>query len=118
LAVLAANRSPEKTLYVTDTAAEIGHGGTVAGLLEVAKAVFCLEREILPSCHSVMNFGFPTDRSTRPANPQHWLRNRVEGPRQAAVLSATPDGWGFQVLLVGHDKPKTVCDREEKGNVG
>src|SRR5262249_45144488 len=66
-----------------ETASLIGHAGVASGLAELVTASLCLYQQILPP----------------PRGPQYWLRNRIEGPRRAAVCSNSNSGHFLYVIL-------------------
>ncbi|MEA3280605.1 MAG: beta-ketoacyl synthase N-terminal-like domain-containing protein, partial [Thermodesulfobacteriota bacterium] len=82
--------------------ANIGHTGAAAGLASLVKAGLCLYREIIPP---LINYKKPGNnmRSKQafhmPASPQHWLRDKKNGPRRACVCSMTSDGNSMHVIL-------------------
>ncbi|MFM8470097.1 MAG: beta-ketoacyl synthase N-terminal-like domain-containing protein, partial [Limisphaerales bacterium] len=64
---------------------EVGHTGSVSGLVDLAKAALALHTETLPASST--------------AAPQHWLRNRTDGPRHAAITATSVDGNAISVVL-------------------
>ena len=88
-AELASTRSKVETgfdnaISIPSAAAEVGHTGAASGLVNLAKAALALHNEVLPA---------------NAAAPQHWLRNRTEGPRRAAVSATSVDGNAMHIVL-------------------
>jgi acyl transferase domain-containing protein/3-hydroxymyristoyl/3-hydroxydecanoyl-(acyl carrier protein) dehydratase len=88
---------------------DLGDAGAAAGLASVAKSVLCLEQQVLPALRSGAQwlsaeaalpapFFVPTGR-------QFWLRNRADGRRRAAVISASLGGQSGFVFLEEFDEP-------------
>ena len=73
--------------------AEIGYTGAAAGLAALVKTCLCLHQQILPPDHN------------RATQPQHWLRNRADGPRRAGVTAASADGNCVHVVLAAFERP-------------
>lgn len=65
---------------------KIGHTGSAGGLASLVKTALCLHHEVLPE------------------KPQHWIRNRAEGPRRAGVSSFSVDGNCTHVVLEEYEK--------------
>ncbi len=76
---------PAAVELLPDAARDVGCAGAAAGMAALVKAILCLHRQILP----------PTDG--RPA--RYWLRDRIDGPRRAAVRCPDGDGGCVQVVL-------------------
>jgi PfaB family protein len=82
--------------------ADVGHTGAASGLVSLAKAALALYQEIIPPLRGLTQ---PVAelagnaRMTAPSFPQHWIRNRVEGPRRAGVNSLSVDGNAMHVVL-------------------
>ena len=74
----------ENSTSIPSAAAEVGHTGAASGLVNLAKAALALHNEVLPA---------------NAAAPQHWLRNRTEGPRRAAVSATSVDGNAMHIVL-------------------
>ncbi len=79
---------------------DVGHTGAASGLASFVKACLCVEFQVLPPLRGV-------DRP-RPAfgegflylgAPQHWLRDRANGPRRAGVSACGIDGTCLHVVL-------------------
>jgi len=64
---------------------EVGHIGSASGLVDFAKAALALHTETL--------------LASSPAAAQHWLRNRANGPRRAAITATSVDGNAISVVL-------------------
>ncbi|NBU09302.1 MAG: type I polyketide synthase, partial [Proteobacteria bacterium] len=64
---------------------EVGHTGAASGLMDLAKAALALHTEVLPA--------------NTAAAPAHWLRNRADGPRRAAITASSVDGNAMSVVL-------------------
>jgi len=72
-------------IAIPSATAEVGHTGAASGLVDLAKAALALHTETLPLSHT--------------AAPQHWLRNRADGPRRAAITATSVDGNAMSVVL-------------------
>src|SRR5205823_6043814 len=73
----------------------IGHTGAASGLASLVKAALALHQQMLPPLHGAdaIHFG-PAGSDTpffAPRGPQFWLRDRVRGPRRAAVSALSVD---------------------------
>ena len=81
----------------------IGHTGAAAGLFSLAKAAVCLYQQILPRYPGMQNpipdMQNREDFFFTPAEPQFWLRNRIQGERTAGISSFTIDGNFYHVVL-------------------
>src|SRR5262249_53963254 len=79
----------------------IGHVGSAAGLAAVARAALSLYQEILPPPLRTEPLvpTTSTSGSVTPRKPQFWLRNRIEGPRQAGVSVVGLGGTHHHVVL-------------------
>ncbi len=69
--------------------ADLGHTGAAAGLASLVKACACLEQQLLP----------PVRELDKPRSPRYWLRDRIDGPRRAALSSFSVDGNCTHVVL-------------------
>ncbi len=67
----------------------VGDTGAARGLVDVARAVLSLDGQILPG-------------GAAPA--QHWLRDRVDGPRRAVISDTGVDGSAVTVVLEGDEQ--------------
>ena len=76
-------RTPSNAPATGSVESEIGRPGAAAGLASVTRAALCLYQQIIPAS----------------SGPQYWLRNREDGPRQAAVTVTGLGGTRHQVLL-------------------
>ncbi len=83
--------APLETLESAD--GDVGHAGAASGMAALVKAILCLHRQVLPPSEG---------RAARP-----WLRNRIDGPRRAAV-GAGVEGGRVHVLLEEHDADACV----------
>lgn len=82
--------------------AAIGHTGAASGLASLVKACLCLKEEVLPGLPSQRALDprlCETRRLVVPPQTQSWVRDRVEGPRRAAVSSMSVDGNCVHVIL-------------------
>ena len=77
---------------------DVGHTGAASGMAALVKAVLGLHRQLLPPSEG------------RPARP--WLRDRIDGPRRAAVR-AGEEGGRVHLLLEEWDAEACV-DRPER----
>ncbi|HNX77856.1 MAG TPA: beta-ketoacyl synthase N-terminal-like domain-containing protein [Candidatus Rifleibacterium sp.] len=107
---------------LSSTKMVIGHTGAAAGLFSLAKTVICLHQQILPAFKTlkkpVDDLADRRDFFFTPAAPQYWLRNRLNGPRIAAVNSFSIDGSFYHAVLAENDaelqlseKAQTACNR-------
>ncbi len=105
---------------LANTKMVIGHTGAASGLFSLAKAAICLHQQILP--------GFKTlkkplaklqqrhDFFFTPDNPQYWLRNRISGPRIAAVNSASIDGSYYHAVLSEFEDEQLLSEKAQTAN--
>jgi acyl transferase domain-containing protein/3-hydroxymyristoyl/3-hydroxydecanoyl-(acyl carrier protein) dehydratase len=81
----------------------VGHTGSAAGLFSLARAAFALYQRTIPAMPGLqkpIDYLAERDDFFFTANqPQHWLRNRISGPRTAAVNSIGLDGSFYHVVL-------------------
>jgi acyl transferase domain-containing protein len=82
-------------------AATMGHAGAATGLAAFLRACLCLHHQTLPPLvrgarlrAELREAGFRSEAHARP-----WLRNRVEGPRHAAVSGIGMDGTTVHMVL-------------------
>jgi acyl transferase domain-containing protein/3-hydroxymyristoyl/3-hydroxydecanoyl-(acyl carrier protein) dehydratase len=80
-------------------APEVGHAGAAAGMAAVVKACLCLHRQILP----------PQDGRA----VQYWLRDRIDGPRRAAVGLTGADG-GSAYVVLEEGEAEASADRPDR----
>ncbi|MHB2019440.1 MAG: beta-ketoacyl synthase N-terminal-like domain-containing protein, partial [Candidatus Xenobia bacterium] len=96
------------------------HAGAASGLLSLVKAALCLYHETLPALpgYHAPAADLPWDRGRlhMPREPLYWLRDRIDGPRRAAVASMTLDGNCMHVLLDGPE-PTRSTRRQAPGGV-
>jgi len=107
---------------IPSAAAEVGHTGAASGLVDLAKAALALHTEIVPSgaAHAAARAGDlqspplsvsqATDGDCKSPAPQHWLRDRADGPRRAAITATSVDGNAMSVVL--EEAPAPVGDDE------
>lgn len=81
----------------------IGHTGCAAGLFSVARAAISIYQQVIPRLPG-MQKPLPElqqreDFFFTPAEPQFWLRNRIQGPRTAGVSSFSIDGNHYHIVL-------------------
>jgi PfaB family protein len=97
---LAASRALAEATFanaasIPSAAAEVGHTGAASGLVDLAKAALALHTETLPPSLQ----GQATDGDCKSPAPAHWLRNRADGPRRAAITASSVDGNAMSVVL-------------------
>ncbi|MDB5101695.1 MAG: polyketide synthase family protein, partial [Cyanobacteria bacterium RYN_339] len=82
--------------------ATIGHVGAAAGLASVAKAALCLYQELLPPLPGFREPQAALHGSALhvPHRAQYWTRDRLAGPRRAAVTAIGVDG-GCAATVLG-----------------
>ena len=106
---LASVRSLSEADFATATSipnaiAEVGHTGAASGLVDLAKAALALHTEVLPARAGYLQSPPPlqseaTDGDYKSPAPQHWLRDRADGPRRAAITATSADGNAMSVVL-------------------
>ncbi len=78
------------------------HLGAVTGLAALARAAGCLYHQLLPA-------GPPEVRVEEPLHvprePLYWFRDRLQGPRRAAVAYPARDGNAVAIWLEGLEQP-------------
>jgi acyl transferase domain-containing protein/3-hydroxymyristoyl/3-hydroxydecanoyl-(acyl carrier protein) dehydratase len=96
---------------IPSATAEVGHTGAASGLVDLAKAALALHTQIIPArtAHADARAGGfqppPLSGSEAPDGdwkspaPQHWLRDRADGPRRAAITTTSVDGNAMSVVL-------------------
>ncbi|HVS39692.1 MAG TPA: beta-ketoacyl synthase N-terminal-like domain-containing protein, partial [Gemmataceae bacterium] len=77
--------TPASTERIPDATEDVGWAGAAAGMAALIKAVLCLHRQVLPLAQG---------RAAR-----HWLRDRLDGPRRAALRCSGEDGGSVHLLL-------------------
>jgi acyl transferase domain-containing protein/3-hydroxymyristoyl/3-hydroxydecanoyl-(acyl carrier protein) dehydratase len=94
----------DNSLPVTSAQAEVGHTGAASGLVNLAKAALALHVEVLPG----------GDGNA----PQHWLRDRADGPRRAATTATSVDGNAVHVVLESWESgtPQQVATNSVRPN--
>jgi len=97
---LAASRALAEATFANATSipsavTEVGHTGAASGLVDLAKAALALHTETLPPSLQ----GQATDGDCKSPAPAHWLRNRADGPRRAAITASSVDGNAMSVVL-------------------
>lgn len=97
---------------LTSTKAVVGHTGCVSGLASLAKAAICLHQQMLPATPGLINpvkeLLSRKNQLFAPAEPQYWLRNRINGPRTAGVSSMSLDGGFMHVALQGFEEEECL----------
>ena len=96
-------KSNDQLCAISGSKMVVGHTGCAAGLFALAKAAVCLYQQVLPRYPGLQQpiaaLQKREDFFFTPAEPQYWLRNRVQGPRTAGVSSFTIDGNYYHVVL-------------------
>ncbi|MGD8294253.1 MAG: polyketide synthase, partial [Desulfobacterales bacterium] len=98
--------NPAAPCAIGSVKANIGHTGAAAALASIVKTGLCLYHEIMPPMIHFKTPGNPAWHQNKfhfPAHPQHWLRNRKEGARNAMVASMTNDGNCMHAVLAGFE---------------
>jgi acyl transferase domain-containing protein/3-hydroxymyristoyl/3-hydroxydecanoyl-(acyl carrier protein) dehydratase len=120
LAVLHAWYGPGETPCAVGTlGAHSGVTGACSGLLSVAKAAAALATRRLPP---LPGFRAPLadlsgGRLHFPRESSAWVRDRVEGPRRAAVHNQSSDGNATHVVLEQADTPVSVAPPTRDGGL-
>ncbi len=95
---------------------DLGNSGAAMGLASVAKAVLCLEKQIVPGARAGARWlrqVAPLPLSVFvPSGSQYWLRNRVEGPRRAVVSASGLGGVPQFVVLEEFEGERTERPQE------
>ena len=98
----------KNSIPIASATTEVGHTGATSGLASLAKAALALHTEVLPR--------------DKGGAPQHWLRNRADGPRRAAVTTTSVDGNAVCVILEAHEASSLVSNggkgRSERETAG
>ncbi|MBN1866740.1 acyltransferase domain-containing protein [Candidatus Sumerlaeota bacterium] len=102
--------------------ADVGHAGAASGLASFVKTCLVLYQEILPPLTGLQTplseISGPDDADEKrflfPCAPQYWLRNRVEGPRRAAVSAFSIDGNCAHVVLEEHARTAESVETVER----
>ncbi|OAI52660.1 3-hydroxyacyl-ACP dehydratase, partial [Planctomycetaceae bacterium SCGC AG-212-F19] len=101
--------------------ADLGHTGAAAGFASLVKASVCLAQQIFPPIRQVHQPRADLVEGRRfflPGGPQFWLRNRIEGPRRAAVSSCSVSGQCFHVVLEEDDRPASAIHTSSVNRLG
>ncbi len=101
-------RSRSTLLQLGSAKADVGHTGAVSGLVSFIKASLCLHYETIPGfqgCRMPLAALTVAEHIRLPHAPQHWVRDRILGPRRAGVSSMGLDGNCVHVVMEGHEKP-------------
>jgi acyl transferase domain-containing protein/3-hydroxymyristoyl/3-hydroxydecanoyl-(acyl carrier protein) dehydratase len=84
-----------------------GHTGAAAGLFSLARATTAIYQQVLPAMpgleRPIEALSQREDFFFTPSRPQYWLRNRIAGPRLAAVNSTGLDGSFYHVVLAEYE---------------
>jgi acyl transferase domain-containing protein/3-hydroxymyristoyl/3-hydroxydecanoyl-(acyl carrier protein) dehydratase len=100
----------------------VGHAGTAAGLLSVAKAALCLYHETIPPLRGFQTVRGGADWQERtfhvPQHAQHWLHDRADGPRRAGVSAMALDGNCAHVVLEAADHQPAAADIDRRHPLG
>ncbi len=93
--------SPTKPLALSTLAPVTGHLGAASSLTAVAKASLALYHKRLPGNPEIPSLSVASnpDFFHIPQSSQPWLRNRIEGPRAAAVQSLALGGSAAHCVL-------------------
>ncbi|MBT9582457.1 type I polyketide synthase [bacterium] len=88
-----------------------GLTGACSGLLSLVKAAACLSTRRLPP---MLDFASPAGdlhngRLHVPVAASNWVRDRVDGPRQAAVHCLSSEGNAVHVVLEGHPQAQLLA---------
>ena len=109
-----------RSMKLGAASAQVGHAGAASALASIAKASLAIYQEILPGSGALVGaaaFGQRDDRRLHsPEKPQHWLRDRVEGPRRAGVSSIGVGGTCAHVVLEaleGQDSERVGAERRQ-----
>jgi len=98
---------------------DFGHVGAATGLAAVAKAAVCLRQQIIPASHGSPEWlrSLPEQLPSLfvPGGRQFWLRNRVEGPRRAAVCVGGLGGALGEVVLEEVEPPSDAAGSSVQG---
>ncbi len=78
------------------------HLGAVTGLAALARVAGCLYHQLLPAGPAGARVEEPM-HVTR--EPLYWFRDRIQGPRRAAVAYPARDGNAMAVMLEGLEQP-------------
>lgn len=85
--------------------ATIGAAGAATGLASVLKVILALHHKTLPAYLSEKPASIDDPNGyLMPHQPRHWLRNRNDGPRRAAVSTLSLSGRCDQVILEDFDQ--------------
>ncbi|HMB06182.1 MAG TPA: beta-ketoacyl synthase N-terminal-like domain-containing protein, partial [Isosphaeraceae bacterium] len=83
--------------------ADVGHTGAASALASIVKAALCLHQQMLPPLRGTTRLrpelASEASPFVVPRGPQFWLRDRIEGPRRAAVSTLGSDGNCLHVVL-------------------
>ncbi len=98
---------------------DFGQMGAATGLAAVAKAAVCLEQQIIPASHGSSEWLRSLTEQVPslfvPSGRQFWLRNRVEGPRRAAVRVRGLGGVLGEVVLEEFEPSRDVAGSSVQG---
>jgi len=92
----------------------VGHTGSAAGLLSVAKASLCLYRKIIPPYPDFREREFDKRQANGfrlPPRSQKWSQIRTGDPLRACTAAMTPDGACMHVVLEGAGDPNDRMPR-------
>ncbi|HOX23384.1 MAG TPA: hypothetical protein PLL10_07970, partial [Elusimicrobiales bacterium] len=95
----------------------VGHAGAAASLAATVRAALALYHEVIPPLSPLNPIDELRPASRRlhaPVRPQHWLRNKADGPRRAAVTALGLDGNCAHLVLEqcqGQDTPRAAAER-------
>ncbi|MBU1109551.1 MAG: type I polyketide synthase [Candidatus Riflebacteria bacterium] len=113
-------KSNDQLCAISGSKMVIGHTGCAAGLFALAKAAVCIYQQILPSYPGlqkpVAKLQQREDFFFTPAEPQYWLRNRIQGPRTAGVSSFSIDGNYYHVVLQAFENEEKLTEEVKQLN--
>lgn len=99
---------------LASTKTVVGHTGSAAGLFSLARAALSLYQQTIPAmpglCKPIENLEKRKDFFFTPNRPQFWLRNRINGPRTAAVNSMGLDGSFYHIVLQEFEEASKLAD--------
>ncbi|MBI2423067.1 MAG: type I polyketide synthase [Candidatus Hydrogenedentes bacterium] len=88
--------------YLGNHKLDIGHAGCATGLFAVLKSALALYHHVQPAMNAPALLEMETQSQSYfhvPATSRHWLHNRAQGPRRAAILTPGLGGRQGGVLL-------------------
>lgn len=113
-------KTDEQLCALSSTKLIAGETGAAAGLLALAKAALCVNRQLIPSYKWLVDAKKEIKDWNRffftPNQPQYWFRNRIKGHRIAAINSIGLDGTFYHAVIEGFEETDLLSQKAIKAD--